>query len=526
MRDLLLSALLEQRLHRPTKGLPLGSPTGSSTDLPAGPLPDRNSALNRQIYSAIQQEILSGRFPAGSRLPASRMLAEQLNLSRNTVLFAYEQLHAEGYVTTAKGSGTFVARIFADDPSSIDGPDKEPRDFPENGQRTHHLSRRGQRLVHEAGASDQQWGAFVAGVPDVSLFPHKVWARILSRQWRHGPSPELLTYAHIGGYMPLRRALAEHLRMVRSANCDASQIILTTGIHQALDLTARMLADAGDTAWIEDPGYWGTRNVLSSAGLNTIPIPVDQEGMAPDAEALRNPPRFISVTPSHQYPLGTVMSLARRQQMLEYARHNGAWIIEDDYDSEFCFEGHPLASLQGLDKSNRVIYVGTFSKSLFPGMRMGYMIVPKSLASQFATGLSELYREGQMVQQSVLAEFMEKGHYAAHIRRMRQRYGRRREILHAAICNRFGKDWPTSTFEAGLHMMLYLPPETDDVGISMAARTHNIFARPLSRYYHQGHGPQKGLLLGYACVQEDEITPAFNKLADVIEPALKRRPPS
>jgi len=484
------------------------------------------STLNRQIYDIIRQAILDGILPANTKLPATRSLAKELQLSRNTVLAAYEQLEAEGYVTTAIGSGTYVAETFSNKNKSGDtertGNAADHKTLIQVAPRRYTLSRRGHKLISDAGASDRQWGAFVAGVPDVSLFPHNVWARLLSKRWRN-PLPELLTYAHQGGYMPLRRALAEHLRIVRSANCEASRIIITTGIHQALDLVARMLADSGDTAWIEDPGYWGTRSVFSSAGIVTIPIPVDKEGIAPDGIALQNPPRLIFVTPSHQYPLGTVMSMARRRMLLEYARQRDAWIIEDDYDSEFRFEGKPLASLQGLDQHDRVIYVGTFSKTLFPGMRLGYMIVPKALATQFATGLSEIYREGQLMQQAVLAEFIEEGHYSAHTRRMRQHYARRQSLLREALTQRFGKSWPISSQEAGLHMTMFLPANSDDLGISIAARTQGIIARPLSRYYHHGTGALKGLLLGYACVPEQEIAPAFHKLADVIEPALSHQ---
>ncbi|MGX0622457.1 GntR family transcriptional regulator / MocR family aminotransferase [Cupriavidus metallidurans] len=507
LKETILSDLLLQRLERPA-----GAVTGKSGE-----------HMNRQLYAIIRQEILAGAVPAGSKLPASRLLAKEIGVSRNTVLYAYEQLLAEGYVTASTGSGTFVSHTVPDHRALHNGSaangtitvpavQQHPNRFA--------LSRRGQHLVSHASASDRQWGAFVAGVPDVSLFPHAVWARLLNKHWRN-PSPQLLTYAHHGGYLPLKKLLAEHLRLVRSVRCEPDQIILTTGIHQAVDLTTRLLADPGDKAWMEDPGYWGTRSLLASAGVEPIPVPVDDEGIAPSPATLQNPPRFIFVTPSHQYPLGMMMSLSRRRMLLEYARQRGAWIIEDDYDSEFRFEGRPVASLQGLDDNDRVIYMGTFSKTLFPGIRMGFMVLPKPLAPHFATGLSELYREGQLVQQAVLADFIEEGHYATHIRRMRQRYAQRQALLREAIANRFGADWPTSTHEAGLHMVMHLPRGADDLGISMAARTQGLSARPLSRYYSEGAATQQGLLLGYACVPEAEIGPAFRKLAEVIEPALE-----
>ncbi|WP_197498303.1 MocR-like pyridoxine biosynthesis transcription factor PdxR [Cupriavidus gilardii] len=507
MKESILSELLLQRLERPTDG---------SAD-------KAGTHMNRQVYQIIRQEILAGTIPAGCKLPASRMLAKEVGVSRNTVLYAYEQLLAEGYVTASTGSGTFVSHTFPDHSAlhkvgaangtiTVPAAQQNPNRFA--------LSRRGQHLVSHAGASDRQWGAFMAGVPDVSLFPRAVWTRLLNKHWRE-PRPELLTYAHNGGYLPLRRVLAEHLRLARGVRCDAEQIIMTTGIHQAIDLIARLLADPGDKAWMEDPGYWGTRSLLSNSGVEPIPVPVDGEGIAPDAATLQNPPRFIFATPSHQYPLGTVMSLSRRRMLLEYARQRGVWIVEDDYDSEFRFEGRPLASLQGLDEHDRVIYMGTFSKTLFPGIRMGFMVLPKPLAPHFATGLSELFREGQLIQQAVLADFIEEGHYATHIRRMRLRYAQRQSLLREAIAERFGADWPTSTHEAGLHLVMHLPPGADDLGISMAARTQGLSARPLSRYYCDETQARQGLLMGYACVPEEEIGPAFRKLAEVIEPAME-----
>lgn len=516
MKETILSELLLQRLERP-----------------AGTQAERNGThMNRQLYELIRQEILAGSISAGSKLPASRLLATEIGVSRNTVLYAYEQLLAEGYVTASTGRGTFVSQTFPDHSAlhkagARIGTTSVPA-VQQNSNRFD-LSRRGMHLVSNAGASDRQWGAFMAGVPDVSLFPHATWARLLNKHWRN-PRPELLTYAHHGGYMPLRRVLAEHLRLARAVRCEPEQIILTTGIHQAIDLIARLLADPGDKAWMEDPGYWGTRSLLTNAGVDVIPVPVDEEGIAPDAARLQDPPRFIFATPSHQYPLGTVMSLTRRRMLLEYARQRGAWIVEDDYDSEFRFEGRPLASLQGLDEHDRVIYMGTFSKTLFPGLRMGFMVLPKPLAPHFATGLSELFREGQLMQQAVLADFIEEGHYATHLRRMRQRYAQRQGLLREAIAKRFGQDWPTSTQEAGLHLVMHLPPGADDLGISMAARTQGLSARPLSRYYSDEQRARQGLLLGYACVPEDDIGPAFHKLAEVIEPALEhlartRQPP-
>ncbi len=476
--------------------------------------------MNRELYELIKRQILMGTLSAGTRLPPSRLLGQEIGVSRNTVLHAYDQLLAEGYVTATVGRGTFVADVPLHKTHRQEAADPSvPPQGQMDGERTA-LSSRGARLLERRGASDRQWGAFAAGVPDVSLFPRDIWTRLLNRHWRR-PKPELLSYSTDGGHPALRRALAEHLRLVRSVQCEPEQIVITAGIHQAIDLVTRLLGDPGDRAWVEDPGYWGTRSVLASNGIEVTPVPVDQHGMAPDNELLRSPaPRFIFTTPSHQYPLGMAMSLPRRLMLIEHARQAGCWIIEDDYDSEFRFEGRPLASLQGLDTHERVIYMGTFSKTLFPGLRTGYMVLPRSIATCAIQALSELYREGQLVQQAALADFMAEGHYAAHIRRVRQLYARRHALLREAIARHLGSDWPVASREAGLHLVLQLPDDMDDVHISNAVRAQNILARPLSRYYEDPTRSRKGLLLGYACVPEEAIDEGVRIIARAVEPAL------
>ena len=304
--------------------------------------------------------------------------------------------------------------------------------------------------------SAKQWGAFMPGVPDVAEFPARTWSRLQARLWKEA-NPDLLTYAPGGGYRPLRRALSDYLRVARSVNCTPDQIIITTGIHQSIDLAVRLLTDVGDRAWVEEPCYWGARSVLQSSGITLVPVPVDDEGLNPREQDLQQPPRLALVTPSHQYPLGMVMSLARRRTLLEYARQHNVWIIEDDYDSEFRYGSRPLASLQGLDDAGQVIYVGSLGKMLFPGLRIGYMIAPEHLVDTFRTGVAELYREGQLMQQAVMTDFIMDGHLTSHVRRMRALYGERRQILIDAITARFGNELPVMGDEAGLHLVLGLP---------------------------------------------------------------------
>ena len=472
--------------------------------------------LYRQLHQLLQEAILSHALAAGTKLPSSRMLADELGIARNTVTNVYEQLSLEGYVQSAHGSGTYVTD---NSPDEVDA--RAPwASQPDAEHRSGALSMRGQQLVGAAGASNRQWGAFMPGVPDVTAFPARVWARLQNKHWRR-PKPELMTYSTRGGHAPLRQALADYLHAARSVRCSPEQVIVTTGIHQSVDLAVRLLSDVGDVCWTEDPCYWGARSVMQSSGLTLRSIAVDAEGLNPGPVDLADPPKLMLVTPSHQYPLGMVMSLARRRMLLEYARRTQCWIIEDDYDSEFRYGSRPLASLQGLDTAGQVIYVGSLSKILFPGLRVGYLVVPEALVDHFQVGLAELYREGQLIQQAVLADFIAEGHFTSHIRRMRNAYGARRERMREAISGRFGEQLPVLGDEAGLHLVAGLPGHTDDRQLVRDALAAGIATRPLSNYYSAPSQAPRGLLLGYACVPDDAIAPNFATLADVIEQALE-----
>lgn len=465
----------------------------------------------RQLNRLIQQAILTGQLPPGAKLPSSRILANDLKVARNTVLHVYDQLAAEGYVLSTTGSGTYVADTR---PASLLGVGAAPA--ASDTAPLKHLSQRGQTLIDHAGVSKLQWGAFMPGVPDVSEFPSKVWNRLQAKLWRQ-PHHDLLTYAPGSGYRPLRRALSDYLRVARSVNCTPDQIIITTGVHQSVDLATKLLSDFGDSAWLEEPCYWGARSVFQASGLALKPIPIDAEGLNPGAEDMQQAPRLILVTPSHQYPMGMVMSLARRRMLLEFASKHRCWIIEDDYDSEFRYGSRPIASLQGLDTEGQVIYVGSFGKTLFPGLRIGYMVVPEALVDTFRTGIAELYREGQLMQQALLTDFIIDGYLTSHIRRMRALYGERRALLIEAIHRHFGDSLPVMGDEAGLHLVLSLPEGTPDQRISEAALEEGIVTRPLTRYYSHPDVARAGLLLGYACVPNERIGSAFDTLARVVE---------
>ncbi|MCZ2498614.1 aminotransferase class I/II-fold pyridoxal phosphate-dependent enzyme [Xylophilus sp. Kf1] len=467
--------------------------------------------INRLLYECLRTAIHDGSLPAATRLPPSRDLAVQAGVSRNTVMHAYEQLMAEGYARGLTGSGTFVAERVSELPV-LPAPAG-----PLRGGAAARLSRRGRKVVQDALAQTRQWGAFMPGVPDIAQVPHRKLAQITARLQRSLP-PATLSYAAGGGHPALHRSLAVYLRQARSVVCEPGQIVVTEGVHQAIDLITRVLADPGDTAWVEEPGYWGTRSVLAINGLRLKPMPVDAEGMRAGGAA----PRLAFVTPSHQYPLGAVMSMARRLDLLGRAMRGGTWLVEDDYDSEFRFAGQPIPSLQGLLPDAPVIYVGTFSKTLYPGLRIAYMVVPPSVAAAFRTAQSELYRGGHMLAQAALAEFIDTGLYAAHIRKMRLVYAARRAFLIGLVQQWLGPGWihPYDT-GAGLHLVLALPEDCDDQALTDAIGARGVLVRPLSRYY-LGRRRSRGLLMGFASVPQDRMLAPFEVVVDCIRQALPR----
>ncbi|MDH5539301.1 MAG: PLP-dependent aminotransferase family protein [Rhizobacter sp.] len=470
---------------------------------------------HRQLYRILQVGIRESVLPAGLKLMPSRALAQALGIARNTVVHVYEQLALEGYLQARVGRGTFVAEIGPRLLARRGGPLRAtaPRD-------SNLLSRRGSRLIKEAGAGRLQWGAFTPGVPEVRLFPAQVWNRLHARLWRK-LEPQQMSYASGAGDPALRHAIADYLGRTRGVACTPEQVVITSGTQQSLHLVAQLLADPGDSLWLEDPGYWGARSVFRAMGLKLVPVAVDAEGLAPDAAQLRAPPRAMFVSPSHQYPTGALMSHGRRRQILDYAAVHGVWVIEDDYDSEFRYDARPLPALQGLDEHGRVIYLGTFSKTLFPALRLAYLVLPSDLVDAFARALNELYREGQTPQQQVLARFISEGHYASHIRRMRAVYSARHDLLIEAIDRHFGKHLPVIGGDAGLHLVLGLPARLNDRQAMQRVARAGVTTRPLSMYsMRPSSQAPRGLLLGYGAVREDEVAPNFALLADAVQSLL------
>ncbi|MGJ8516251.1 MocR-like pyridoxine biosynthesis transcription factor PdxR [Carnimonas bestiolae] len=476
-------------------------------------LPERTErCLNERLYGAIRDAILNRTFNAGARLPASRELAAGLGISRNTVTRVFDQLMIEGFVETQIGSGTYVADVQGSvekSATSVNGISAAPL----------RLSERGAALASHSSAAVKQWGAFMPGVPDVRLFPH---ARLQKRVARvlHAASPGVLSYPEQAGSPVLREALVKHLRVARGLQCDPSQIVIVEGAHQGIDLIIRLLADVGDSAWLEEPGYWGIRRLLEINGVQAHPVPVDDEGITLPKQSTP-PPRLIFTTPSHHYPLGAVMSIQRRRQLLAYARQHQAIIIEDDYDSEFRYTGSPVPALSGLEADAPVIYVGTFSKTICPNLRVAYMVLPQALSDYFQRAYLDVYRGGHTATQQALGEFIESGEYAQHIRRMRGVYGRRRDALSGLVEARFGSQLLSkeASDSAGLHLTLRLPPFIDDADLARAVAQQGVLTRPLSRYY-LGQSLSRGLLLGYACVSEDEMIQPFDALAECVAKVL------
>jgi Transcriptional regulators containing a DNA-binding HTH domain and an aminotransferase domain (MocR family) and their eukaryotic orthologs len=476
----------------------------------------RGSRTQATLHLVLRRLILDGELPSGSPLPPTRRLAGELGVSRSTLVRVYEQLLVEGYLQSRGGSGTLVSEAL---PASAPACARRSRPARHANDATR-LSRRGSEITLHASSSRIQGGAFVPGAPDVGLFPFATWRRLLAKNIRF-EQRHLARYSH-GGYGPLKAVLADYLRASRRMSCSPRQILILNGSHQAIDLCARMLCDSGDQAWMEDPGYWGASTVLRANGLQIAPIPVDDEGMSLPPPGAPATPRLIFVSPSSQYPTGVVMSLSRRMQLLDLAETNDAWVIEDDYDNEIRYHPYTIGSLFGQARSQRVIYLGTFSKTMFPGLRLAYLVVPEELAEAFAIGNAELYREGRMIEQAALAEFIDEGHLGAHLKRVRSIYQERRNVLRRAIESRLGNLVSTSGGLAGLHLPYFFSQPLDDVALSNEMLAAGIVVRPLSMYYADTANCRSGMVLGFAAIDAQTSETAAAQLCRVVERRCRR----
>ncbi|MBD8566831.1 PLP-dependent aminotransferase family protein [Oxalobacteraceae sp. CFBP 8763] len=485
--------------------------------------------LFRQLYARLKDAILQGTLAPGARLPATRTLCVALGVSRQTVLAAYDQLTAEGYLRGGVGHGTFVdeALPLARRPPRTDGLLRA-------------LPARGVAMATAMGRAPLRDGpprAFRPSMPGLDLFPFDLWRKLEARQLRraHRSGP-YLGYGAANGYAPLRELLCAYLRASRGVVCEPEQIVITSGSQQALYLLSQLLLAPGDGVWLESPGYQGASAPIQVAGARLCTVPVTDEGMDVAYGALHYPDaRMVFATPSHQLPLGVTMSLARRLELLRWATANRAWVIEDDYDSEYRYTGPPLASLQSLDRAGCVIYVGTFSKVLFPALRLGYVVAPPALAEPLARAKALIDRQGAILPQAVLADFIGEGHFMRHIRRTRDAYAERRAALMAALSDCLGERLRCGPADAGLDLCThFLPDECGriplEARVAQAAFDAGIELRPLGYFANPAATPAcavaPGLLLGFSAVPPADIRRGVTALAKVIEaqwPAGARR---
>jgi GntR family transcriptional regulator/MocR family aminotransferase len=485
---------------------------------------DAVTPLYRQLYESLRTAILEGRLAPGTRLPATRELAAELSVSRNTVMSAFEQLLAEGYVEGRVGAGTFVSESLPDDLLNARA---NLRRAPRSSVKGRRLSKRGELLAATSITVNAPARGVVrpfrTGVPALDAFPFDVWSRLVARHWRR-PRRDLLTYGDPAGFRPLREAIAHYLGAARAVRCSPEQVIVVAGTQQAVDLSARVLLDANDSVWVEEYGYLAARGSLAASGARLVPVPVDAEGINVAAGSrLCADARMAYVSPSHQYPLGVTLSLSRRLELLEWASRAGAWILEDDYDSEFRYEGRPLAAMQGLDTEGRVIYLGTFSKVLFASLRMGYMVVPADLVEAFSNARALVGWCSPVVEQAIVCDFINEGHFARHIRRMRALYAERRATLISTLRREFGDTIEIAHSAAGMHLLAWLPEGVDDRAIAREADARGVQAQPLSAFALKGADVRRrgGLVLGYAAYNEREARDAVAKLSDALRAATR-----
>jgi len=475
--------------------------------------PDANIPLYKALYIHMRAAILSGELQGGMKLPSTRAMAEELNVSRNTVLNAYRQLLAEGYLEGREGSGTFVARISPEQLlAAPHTPNTTQPSRTESSRPVFSARAKAQISASHPPSDGTLPRPFVPEAPALDAFPYQLWSRLVVRQARRMPANDF-AYQDSAGYRPLREAIVAHVTVTRQVHCTSEQVMIVPGSQGALDLAARMLVNTGDPVWLEDPGYSGALGAFLGAGADIIPVPVDQEGLVVDIGIERaSQARLAYLTPSHQFPLGVTMSLSRRLALLDWAKRANAYILEDDYDSEFRFASRPLATLQGLDDSNRVIYIGTFSKVLFPSLRLGYLILPPALVDPFLKVRRLIDIHSPMLEQAVLADFMAEGHFARHLRRMRTLYAERRgALLEAARNLPIQIDSP----EAGIHCVGWLPDGIDDLRVANMAPEYDLNLTPISSFSIEPRS-RRGLLLGYGGFREQEIKKGAQRLGALL----------
>lgn len=475
--------------------------------------------LHRQVYAAFRAAIVDGRLRPGQRVPSTRLLASEIGVSRFPVLNAYAQLLAEGYLQSRIGAGTVISSSL---PEQMTSAPLASAKKPARSVAPRVVARRCSLLP---GKEQLPWmlhfGPFRVGEVALERFPMHIWSALAARRARD-QSTASAHYGDLLGHEALRQAIANYLRTARSVRCEARQILIVNGSQQALEIAVRVLLNPGDRVWIEDPSYRLARDVFTINGCDPIPVPVDAEGLDVSAGiAFCRRARAAFVTPSHQFPLGVTMSASRRLQLVEWANQTGAWILEDDYDSEYRYQSLPIASLQGLDTNSRVIYVGTFSKVLFPALRLGYLVVPPDLIERFFVMRRVMDLGPPTLPQRVLADFIEEGHFARHIRRMRMHYGELRRTLAGSLGETFGETLKLLGDEAGMHLTVMPEGVSDDENAARRAVDYGLSLWPLSRLYQRN--PRQGFILGFGGTTSADIPPAVRKLSHLLAQSKNAR---
>lgn len=484
------------------------TPPALTLALPPRP-PDKPAYL--WLCDVLRAGIVAGHLTPGTRLPATRHLAEQYGLSRGTVVAAFEQLRAEGYTAPRTGSGTYVCRTIPEQLLKA-GRSSEMRHY--GGRRrvtSNFMKQIGATSYFETPSSR----AFRANQPALDLFPTTLWAQVAGRRLRKASAYDLLSCPPTG-YRPLREAIADYLNTSRGVKCTPEQVAIVSGLQEAIYLAARMFLNPGDRVCLEDPGYSGAARVFTALGAKVIPVPVDDQGMKVPTSRARNI-RLVYVTPAHQYPLGVTMSAGRRMELLKWTRGNDAVILEDDYDSEYRYAGRPLPALQGLDVQGVVIFTGSFSKVLFPSLRLGYLVVPPDLVDQVAAIKSLTSRHAPVLEQAILADFISGGHFGRHIRRMREVYAERLHALMSGAQRHLAGLLEIPPIEGGLQTVGWLNAGVDACRVARAASARNVEVVPLNDFWRGGK-PRPGLQIGFAAVDLKEIERGLVELRKAIQP--------
>ncbi|MBL9217528.1 MAG: PLP-dependent aminotransferase family protein [Opitutaceae bacterium] len=479
------------------------------------------TTIFRWLYDELRRAILDRRLRAGEKLPSTRGLAKQYQVARGTVVAVFEQLAAEGYIEPRRGSGATVKRTLPEKYSEVSSPLMRGTVRPSAA----FLSPRGLRFVRATLPVSQTpvRSAFQTDQPALDLFPTALWGRIASRCLR-GAQRSLLASGQALGYLPLREALADYLRSVRGIKCSHEAIVITSGTQHSLDLISRLILDQGDCVWMEDPGYPRAASLFRALGAKVVALPVDSEGL--DCAAGRGRARrarLAYVTPAHQFPLGVTMSISRRLELLRWAQSGNSWIFEDDYDGEFRFASRPLAALQSLDESGCVIYASSFSKMMFPTLRLGYMVVPQRLIEPIAAARSLIDLFPPVLDQAVMCEFITEGHFGRHLRRMREIYARRLEVLQSAASVKLDGLLQLTSTRAGLQAIGWLHRSIRAEDAELAASARGINVVPLSRFAIE-RPTRNGLMLGFAMADERILRQGVEELARVLR-SLKNQPP-